>query len=499
MSVKTFYQKKYLFTDLRHIRCGDLEWFSPEGDYLPTTNPPLPVSEARAQTGFVPYGIRLEAKEASREVIPTKTYTGQIIFEDGLYRSWYIEPPAHSTYKIPGGPAICYIESSDGFEWTEPRKSPLEVPAGDLCHELSYFIDPNGSEEERYKCVYPVWAPPSEMPSLWEEYQKIHPRYREARFNKNRIQRMYGAVSPDGINWTSLPQPLMYNFGDTDTTVYYDKFLGKYVMYTRKYIHERRWIGRAESDDFRNWGPIESIIWPSLDWPYSQDIYTNGRCYYPGSEDYHLMFPWIYQRYTQSGGVWLYSSEDGICWNKIPGGSIIPYGQTGDWDGEHIGAMHNLVPFGKDRVAIKSVESGRPHKFPRWEGTDYGGGMCWSSWQEGRLSGLVADEDGGFFTFPTVPQGRQLRLNARVHRGGDLRVGFMVAGSADVSDHIDYSYHNRQDVAGHTVDDCDPVFGNDLSIPVHWNGQTDIGIEDGVAVTIQFKLRAAELFGFEWV
>ena len=125
--------------------------------------------------------------------------------------------------------------------------------------------------------------------------------------------------------------------------------------------------------------------------------------------------------------------------------------------------------------------------------------MCWSSWQEGRLSGLVADEDGGFFTFPTVPQGRQLRLNARVHRGGDLRVGFMVAGSADVSDHIDYSYHNRQDVAGHTVDDCDPVFGNDLSIPVHWNGQTDIGIEDGVAVTIQFKLRAAELFGFEWV
>ena len=110
---------------------------------------------------------------------------------------------------------------------------------------------------------------------------------------------MFAAVSPDGINWTPLPEPLMYFGGDTDTTVYYDNHLGKYVVYTRQFINDRRWIGRAESDDFRNWGPIESIIGPSLESPFSHDLYTNGRCSYPGLDTYHLMFPWIYERYTQ--------------------------------------------------------------------------------------------------------------------------------------------------------------------------------------------------------
>ena len=497
MTIKILSQNKYLFTDLRHIRCGDLEWASPDGTFLPVINPPGPISQAHANTGFVPHGIRLEAKEGERVILPKSIHTGawRIVFDDGMYKAFYLQTdPAF----------ICYIESKDGFNWTEPRKSPLEVPPGRVCHEFTWFIDEHGPAEERYKCIYPVWATQSELPGLWKDYQKVHPRYKDLRFSKDRIQRMFAAVSPDGINWTPLPEPLMYFGGDTDTTVYYDNHLGKYVVYTRQFINDRRWIGRAESDDFRNWGPIESIIGPSLESPFSHDLYTNGRCSYPGLDTYHLMFPWIYERYTQRGSVYLYSSEDGIYWDKVPGDPVIPVGETGDWNGEYVGAIRDLVPFGKDKIGMPAIEAGMPHKYPRWEKTkdnltNYDGGTFWVFWPDGRLCGLVADEDGEFFTFPVVPQGRQLRINARVHRGGDLRVGLMKHGDAGPGTHMQYTYHNRQEIPKHTISDCDPIFGNDLSLPVHWNGQSDIGIREGEAVTPHFKLRAAELFGFEWV
>ena len=490
MSLKTYHQRKYLFTDWRHIRCGDLEWFSSDGEVLPKHSPPGPSSVAWADTGFLPYGIQLSIQKAERETISKKNSIGRIILDDGLYKSWYLETDP---------PKICYIESKDGFDWTKPRKSSLSV-RGKASAEFVYFIDPNGPDGERFKCVYPVWPPESEWAGLWESYQKVHPRHREPRISETRIQCMYGAVSSDGVSWTPLPEPLMINFGDTDTTVYYDAWLQRYVMYTRKYIQDRRWIGRSESQDFRNWGPIESIIWPSLSWPATFDMYTNARCSYPGLDNYHLMFPWIYERYTQGGSVYLYSSEDGICWNELPGGPVIPAGGMGDEDGEYVSATRDLVPFGGNKVAIRCGEVSVPHKYPRWkDAQNRGGGQFWATWMDGRICGLTSEGMGGFFTTPVVPQGRQLRVNAKIHRGGNLRVGLLLHGQAIPGAHMDYSFNNRCDIKQRTIRDCDPIFGNGLSLPVTWNGETDIGTKDGEAITIQFDLRATELFGFEWV
>ena len=132
--------------------------------------------------------------------------------------------------------AICYTESSDGFNWSSPRRSPLQIQ-GTPSHEFVFFIDPVASSDETYKCIFPVWPPKNKLPGLWAEYRKIHPRYRDTRIGPNRIQCMYGAVSPDGIDWRVLTKPLLINFGDTDNSIYYDKLLQRYVMYTRKYIH----------------------------------------------------------------------------------------------------------------------------------------------------------------------------------------------------------------------------------------------------------------------
>jgi len=70
-------QKSYLFLDVRHIRCGDLEYVSRQGEPIPIY-PDTPQTEAIARTGLVPHGVRLVAQKA------TKTSYGA----DQVFFSW---------------------------------------------------------------------------------------------------------------------------------------------------------------------------------------------------------------------------------------------------------------------------------------------------------------------------------------------------------------------------------------------------------------------------
>jgi len=488
MANSTPLQKTYLFIDYRHIRCADLEWVSPGGNRLPVAGPPEPQVEAIAQTGFVPHGIRLVAQKAKKIEPSSKSSRRgpRVIFEDGLYRSWSFNvtyPPgrnlgAYST-DLPTSVEISYHESKDGFEWLDKARCPIDVSGQRSFDGFTFFIDENGPSEERYKFVYMAVPPESERTTLWEKYSKLHPRYRDMRLREDRFGCIYAVVSPDGIHWKPIPRPLMVHWSDTDTSVYYDSWLDKYVMYTRLYPYERRTIGRAESEYFHNWGPVTPLIWPSLHGSLCDDIYTNGRTEYPGIPDYHLMFPMVYHRWTQTSEVRLYASADGICWNEVPGGPVIVPGEPGEWDSEYIVAGKDLVPIGNDRIGIPYAGTSFPHKYPRWQSVLGAGRSTWVWWPKGRLCAAVADEDGEFYTFPVTPAGRELRLNVRTRRAGEVRVGLV-------------------GIPGRSIEDCDPIFGDDLAMPVHWKGQTDISSKEGEKVTLHFKLRAAEIFGFEW-
>jgi hypothetical protein len=108
---------------------------------------------------------------------------------------------------------------------------------------------------------------------------------------------------------------------------------------------------------------------------------------------------------------------------------------------------------------------------------------AWATWPRGRICGLRADGEGRFFTFPLEPAGRALRVNARVARGGSIRVGVV-------------------DSAAYSVEQCVPIVGDGIALPVQWNERgADIAINDDPIqpITLEFQLRAADLFGFEWV
>ena len=314
---------------------------------------------------------------------------------------------------------------------------------------------------------------------MFEEYTRVHRHHRIWRFGTDYVCVNYGIVSPDGLNWTVLPRHLFVNFSDTDVSVYYDEELDRYVMYNRLMLQQRRMIGRATSEDFRHWTPIDPLIGPTLDDAFTDDIYLNGFCRYPDEQAYYLMIPMFYHRWDQTSDVRLASSDDGIYWQRVPGVAI-PRGAPGEFDEEFMGMVRDLVPFGQDRIAIYAYGTRFPHKYPRWPHVLDAIYSAWAYWPAGRLSAVRSEEEGRFFTFPLEVKGRALRLNARTAKSGEIRVGIV-------------------DTPGRSAAECTPISGNDLRLPVHWHGNDAVGLPDGQPITLEFRLRSVDLFGFEWV
>jgi len=481
-------QQAYYFFDYRHIRCGDLEWRSPNGEPLPVAGPPGEAVEAIADPVYVARGIRLAAQPARKtDPLPADTKRGsRVIYENSIYRSWSIKV-AYPTGKDLGSYSsaqvekveIVYSESDDGFDWAEKARSPITPYGVSGFDGFTVFIDPHGAPTERYKAVFMASAPPEQHAALMVEYDKLHSRHQDVRIVQRRKPTcLYAAVSPDGLHWEALPEPLMIHYSDTDTTVFFDAWLGKYVMYTRLYPYDRRVIARAEADDYHHWGPVSPLIWPGLDSP-NTDIYLNAYSTYPGAPEYRLMFPMFYTRDDQRSTVRLFSSADGLVWNQVPGGPVITPGKRGAWDSEFIHAGKDLVPLGAGRVAVPYAGTPYPHKYPRWPQVLAAGRGAWAWWSEGRLCAVTADDEGSFITMPIFPAGRALSLNARTTRAGEIRVGIL-------------------DAPGRTLADCTPIEGDGAALPVHWHGQDDIGVPDDQPVILQFRMRHAELFGFSW-
>lgn len=508
-------QRTYLFTDFRHIQPGDLQWLGPDGQALPVgyaTGPqPLgPPVDAVPRPRFQPHGIRLQAQPAQK-LGPLEGLPGDLVLHDGgRYRSWYWR-----------GEGACSAESDDAFAWRPPTAgggadggggvgaSVFRPPAGQSHFDgFCVFPDPHARSDERHKLVYMAQPPAADAARLAEQFHRLHPRHHnpglESRVTRGEVYAVYGAVSPDGLGWTALPEPLLLAFTDTPTTVYYDPGLGRYVLYTRWFQEGRRWIARGETEDFRRWPPLQPLLWPRVDESPGYDLYTNARTPYPDEPAYHLMFPMVYERRTQASHVRLYASADGLVWNEAPGGPVVRPGAPGEWDLDFIHVGRGLVPLGGDRLGARYLASAFPHKFPRWPDLHrlqpVTGGNGWVWWPRGRLSAVVADEEGEFFTFPLLPAGRELRLNFRARRGGGVWIGVLPTGAAERtrSGWGGGVWVEARDHTGRGAADCDHLFGDALAQPVRWRGQSDLGVDGERPVILHFRLRAAEVFGFEW-
>ena len=481
-------KKKYLFMDFRHIQCGRLAWQTSDGDQYGVGHPPGDPVAMYADTTTAPRGVRITACHPEK-TDPVENWPGwgRIIYDGGVYRNWHLRVDDHllqgtGSYAQKDGPdliEVCEGQSTDGYHWRLKSRCTIDVPGQSHFDGPTFFVDPAGPPEERYKVIWCAYPPKDVGERLYEDHLKAPARYHDDRIvGTGKRYCLFAAVSPDGQSWKAVQEPLTMHPSDTDTNYMYDPLINRYVLYTRLYRQDRRWIGRAESEDFYHWGPLEPMTWPSLDDAMDSDIYLNAFSFYPDLPEYRMMFPMFYQRYSERSCVHMYSSEDAQVWNRLPGGPILEPGEVGSWDSEFIQAGKDLVPLGEARLAVPYFGTPYPHKYPRWPEVFTAQQTAWAWWPKDRLTSAVADEEGQFWTLPIDPAGSEIHLNFRTKRAGEIRIGLF-------------------GTEGRSIRDCDPLQGDSQDRTVTWKGQP--GIDATKPVVIQVWMRKAELFSLEWI
>jgi hypothetical protein len=416
-----------------------------------------------------------------------------MILEEDRYRLWYevVSPEDISAGKAGERNLLCYAESVD-TGWNKPSIGIVEyegntdnniVYGGPLAprwgyHGSTVFRDPSCGEEERYKIIHLGFV----GKEVLEEFKKAgHEGVDPLCERGDRASVVFGAVSPDGIHWKALEEPLVLQSSDTQNTAYFDQVLGKYVAYLRTWVLNRRSIGRSESSDFRRLPLPETLVWPGPEVGPSDLWYCNAKTTYPGAGDYHFLFAKRWHVAEDRFYIHLATSPDGIMWGFPPEGQVLGPGPMGGFDAGGVSVGCGMVELPNDRVGVPFVGFAVPHKHPR---TRPLGNIAWGSWPRGRLVALKADGVGEFRTMFVTFEGDELRVNARTSQVGEIRFGVLTRG--------------RQEPEGRSLEDCDPVKGDSFDHIVSWGGDTSIGHEQGSPVAFQVRMTSAELFSMSF-
>lgn len=469
--------RRVVFANWYYVQPGDVRWRNAEGKNVPVNGNAVPFTAQHVGIN-APHGVRLGAQRP--KVIGPMDLPYRTILRDGnLYKGWT---------------STEYLESTDGLKWQQKAKLTFDGPNEDGV--MHVFIDPAAPAQERFKTVWVGHITRAEF----EAFRKKRPDGWEPRAlfllgEKDQITCLRGSVSPDGIRWKTLPDPLVVEYSDTLNTCYYDLTLRKYVLYTRYWSLGprsprlppdlrnswtgvgRRAIGRSESSDFRSFPPSEMILEPTPDMQPSETLYTNCRTSVPGAPDQHLMFPTIWNAsIDDTTRIGLASSHDGKVWHWVPGGDLLHTQSPGQWNGGCIWVNPELIELPNGDWALPYTGHNVPHKYPRGQRT---AGSGYAVWPKGRLIAIEAAAHGEFTMIPIIAPGRILKINALTLPTGWIKVE--VAG-----------------IRGHTLADCTPVVGDQAWAPVAWTGGRDLGVEPGRPVTLRFQLNQAKVFGLEF-
>ncbi|MHB1357506.1 MAG: hypothetical protein ACYCZF_16175 [Anaerolineae bacterium] len=495
--------RRLVFTSYYHVKTGSFGWYNELGQNVSVHGNEGPWG-AHFRGFDIPRGVRLAVQPAERvgpiaqpdaQGSARVLQIGSLLQDGERFRAWGQCCTAQGD-KLP-----CYLETTDGWNWTEPVHCIIEGEGSTSLFAPgmgTVFIDPSSPPEERYKGVMEAYIVQDEF----EVYLKTRPddwERRAMREDMDRVVAIRGGVSADGIHWRILPVPIVVEHSDTQIVAEYDQVLGKYVMYTRNYMigprsahipdatythwweSARRSIGRSVSDNFSAFPLSQMILHPPASMPPSDLIYSNCKTTIPGAPEHHVMFPAIWHMHDDTTSIVLASSYDNEHWDFVPGAPVLETSPFGRWDGGCVFTSPNLVELPGGDWVLPYTGYSFPHKYPRGQ-LDYAPG--YAVWRKGRLVGLEAEGYGEFATVARFPAGRTLRLNAVTRRAGSIKV--------------EVAHADGTPIAGRTFDEAAPVIGDQYYRLLTWAGNSDLGYAEGEPIVLRFRLNQACLFGLEF-
>ena len=434
--------------------------------------------------------------KAGVAILPDKAWeSGDIGFcvsvvqHEGEYKMWYLARDTANNY------CQCFARSQDGRTWEKPELGLIEyqgvknnniVLTGAM--ETTVFLDPVAPPEQRFKAVSAMY---------WPDPQKAG---------------LYLWTSPDGLNWTQSPVRVFPLLPDTANQAFYDTRLKKYVANIRVWDPLRK-IGRVEMDNILEPWPHIPLEKPYYIWgedkipvssrevpivlgcdekdPPNTDLYNAACIQYPWADDAYFMFPSLYRHFPEPPvgkfgndgylDIHLAVSRDGVTWTRPSRRPYVPLGLEDALDASQAYMGVGIVRSGD---ALYQYYGG--YKSTHGETGVQGIGSIQRV--EQRPDGFMyveAPQEGGTFTTPAlVFSGRRLLLNLDGSAGGTGKVALLDG--------------DGNEIAGHTLAECDVLGANSLARKVVWKGVSDVSGWAGKPVRLRFELKAMKLFSFRF-
>ena len=395
-----------------------------------------------------------------------------ITFPDqGKYRGWYRADPMlqDSDYNS----ITCYAESDDGINWTKPNVGLIEF---------------NGSKDNNI-----VWTEPGiNLAPFKDANPDAKPEEQYKAFI--RVRRvMHALSSPDGLQWRMMrEEPTLTDYPfDTLNLAFWDTWRKEYVGYCRgvagqgssDFFTGVRWIRRATSKDFLNWGPLENIDCGDTPWEH---FYTNSCIQYERAPGTYLMFPsrfvhdrvpnpeWTYD--TGVSDIVFMSSRDGSNFDRsFLEAFIRPGTDFNNWHDRgiyfEVGILHTsdteMTMYGMENAHLPTQRIRR-----------------YTLRTDGFVSVNGGFKGGEFTTRPLIFSGSSLELNYATSAVGSLKVEIQ-----DTDGHA---------IPGFNLDDFPEKFGDEIDGKVSWNGGGDVSSLAGKPVRLRFLLKDADVYAFKF-
>jgi len=405
------------------------------------------------------------------------------IDEKAKYRMWY------EAYDVDGWPtgddtSFCYAESRDGMHWTKPelglfsyqgnaRNNILFRQIGSTAegsrsrvHGAGVFMDPHALPHARYRAV---------SQGIFTQLGKP----------PHRIAGMYSA---DGMKWTRHPSPICNLFADSQYSGFWDPSREKYVVYGRVGGRGRS-LGRSESADFAHFDSLKLVLQTDDKDPPNSDLYNSAAMKYPYAQGIYLMFPSLYQHDPDTLDIRLAVSRDGLRWSRPDRETpFIALGKPGEFDGGTLYMGQGMIRVGEELWMYYSGSPLRHNEAELKNLTQPQNARIYSRvvTRLDRFVAVVADTGGGYFATPPLRfTGDTLKLNVNVRKGGSVRIGLLDEDS--------------RPLPGRSVEDCLPIVGDFLDVPVKWKGGNDVKVRAGKSMRLRVEMTRAELYSLQVV
>lgn len=408
---------------------------------------------------------------------PESGYASVIAVEEG-YRLYYRGGGENEIPEV-----TCVAFSTDGVRWERPSLGLFEwngIADTNIIwkperssyaesHNFFPFRDDgaNVSEDERWKAV------------------ALH-IYPDATGERRRM--LVTLASADGLRWRRLSDGPAIQEGSFDSlnTAFRDPWTGTLRCFSRIGLHGVRFIQVCESSDFNTWTAPEPLRFDPF--PGIQ-FYTNGILPLPAlrQEDrgaWYIGMPmrFVPERKTAMGretdglsDAVLIASRDGLAWELIAREAWIRPGMDrASWGNAH----------GNQTPAHGILATGRNEWSVYWAGQDDAGTLLRHGTlrPEGFVS-LGAGAGGGRAVIgPVRAAGGRLLLNAATSAVGSIRVGVLDARGVAIE--------------GFGLEDCAPIWGDDLLLPVNWAGGAVVPADAGThgPLRLEVELIDADLW-----